>query len=148
MIYIAADHAGFELKKEILSYLTKKDIKFIDLGPKTFNPEDDYPDFAFLLAQKTAVDPKNKGILLCRSGIGMAIAANKVKGAKAALCLSELQAQKARRHNDANILVLSADFTGKEEIKKTINKFLETKFSGEERHIRRIKKIEEFRNIK
>ena len=144
MIYIAADHAGFELKKEIQSYLTKEGYRVKDLGPKTFNPEDDYPDFAFPLAQKTAADPKNKGILLCRSGIGMTIAANKVKGAQAALCLFELQAQKARRYNDANIIVLAADFTGKKEIKKIIRKFLGTKFSKEERHTRRVKKIEKF----
>jgi len=144
MIYIAADHAGFELKKEIQIYLTKEGYRVKDLGPKTFNPKDDYPDFAFLLAQKTTTDHKNKGILLCRSGIGMAIAANKVKGARAALCLFVNQAQKAREHNDANILVLAADFTSKQDIKKIINKFLKTKFSTEERHTRRVKKIKEF----
>jgi len=144
MIYIAADHAGFEPKKEIINYLKKEDIQATDLGPKVFNPKDDYPDFAFPLAQKTAADQKNKGILLCRSGIGMAIAANKVKGARAALCLFVKQAQKAREHNDANIIVLAADFISQQDIKKIIKKFLETKFSKEERHIRRIKKIEEF----
>ena len=148
MIYIAADHAGFQLKKEIQNYLIKEGYRVKDLGPKTFNPEDDYPDFAFLLAQRTTLNSKNRGILLCRSGIGMAIAANKVKGAKAALCLSELQAQKAREQNDANILILAADFTGSAGMKKIIVKFFKTKFSGEERHIRRIKKIEKFRNIK
>lgn len=144
MIYIAADHAGFELKKEIISYLTKEGNQIKDIGPKTFKPEDDYPDFAFPLAKKTAANHKNKGILLCRSGIGMSIAANKVKGARAALCLFAKQAQKAREHNNANILVLAADFSAKEETKKIIKKFLETKFSREEKHIRRVKKIEEF----
>jgi len=147
MIYIAADHAGFELKKEIKNYLTLKGIQTTDLGPKTLNPKDDYPDFAFLLAKKTAADPKNKGILLCRSGIGMTIAANKIKGARAALCLSELQAQKARQHNNANILVLAADFSAKKEIKKIIKKFLETSFSTEERHIRRVNKIKIFERL-
>jgi ribose 5-phosphate isomerase B len=148
MIYIAADHAGLEVKKEIIKFLKDRHLSFNDLGPAEFNASDDYPDYGFLLANRVAQDIKSKGILVCRSGIGMSIVANKVKGIRAALCLSVLQAQKARQHNDANVLVLAADFTPLEEMKKIINKFLETDFSSEERHKRRLAKIALFEKNK
>jgi len=144
MIYLATDHAGFELKTRIIEFLKEKGRTIIDLGPAIFEATDDYPDFSFKVAQKVARESGSFGILICRSGIGMSIAANKVKGVRAALCLSELQAQKAREHNDANVLVLAADFTSFEEMQKIIRKFLETPFSAEARHRRRLQKIAEF----
>lgn len=143
MIYVACDHAGFELKQKLTPFL-QKEYQVTDLGPFKLNFLDDYPDYAFLLAKKVIQDENNRGILICRTGNGMAIAANKVKGVRAAICMNLIQTLKSRNHNDANILVLAADFTPLEEMKKIINKFLETDFSGEERHIRRLKKISTF----
>mgnify|MGYP001564391724 CR=1 FL=1 len=144
MIFIATDHAGFALKQKIIEFLKKNGRLVNDLGPEKLDPVDDYSDFAFKLAQKVASQPESFGILLCRSGIGMSIVANKVKGVRAALCLLEEQAQKAREHNDANVLVLAADFTKLTAMEKIIDKFLTTEFSQEERHVRRLKKIAEF----
>jgi ribose 5-phosphate isomerase B len=145
-VYISADHAGFELKKKIIGYLKDQHYQTVDLGPKKYNPKDDYPDFAFKMGEKTAQNKNSRGILICRSGIGMSIAANKVKGIRAALCMEELQAEKAREHNNANVLVLAADFINFKEMKKIIKKFLETEFSGEKRHIRRLAKIRAYEN--
>ena len=144
MIFIATDHAAFELKKKINQFLKKENLKTVDLGPKKLEPLDDYPDYGFSLAKKVAENKGSRGILLCRSGAGMGIVANKVKGIRAAVCLSKLQAQKAREHNDANVLVLAADFTSFAEMKKVIKRFLNTGFSNEERHLRRLKKIEKY----
>lgn len=144
MIFIAADHGGFNLKKKIVKFLEKEGWLVGDLGPFKFNPGDDYPDYGFALGKKVALKKGTKGVLLCLSGIGMSVVANKVKGVRAALCLNPVQAQKAREHNDANVLVLAADFTSLPKMKKIIKKFLETKFSGSQRHKRRLKKIEKF----
>ncbi len=144
VVYLATDHAGFNLKEKISLFLKKKFYQVIDLGPLKFAQNDDYPDYGFKLAKQVAQRPGSFGVLLCRSGIGMSIVANKVKGIRAALCLSGLQAQKAREHNDANVLVLAADFSSLATMKKIIDKFLKTNFSGEERHLRRLKKIKEF----
>ena len=148
MIYIATDHAGFEVSQKVTKFLTEKRIKFEDLGPKTLDKLDDYPDYAFRLAQKTAQEPENFGILVCRSGAGMAISANKVKGIRAVVCMSTLQAKKARDHNNANVLVLAADYTNFSDIKKIITTFLRTPFSNEERHQRRLLKISQFEEEK
>lgn len=144
MIFIASDHGGFNLKREIINYFEKKGIKIRDLGPKVLKQDDDYPDFAFPLAGKVAFNPRNLGILACRNGIGISIAANKVKGIRAGLCTFVGQTVTARAHTNCNVLVLAADFVPLEKNLKIINTFLEGKFSGEERHKRRLKKIEEF----
>lgn len=146
MIFIATDHAGFALKQKIIEFLKKNGRPVNDLGPEKLDPADDYPDYGFKLAKRIVAEPGNFGILLCRSGIGMSIVANKVKGVRAALCLLEKQAQKAREHNDANVLVLAADFTTLPGMQNIIEKFLTTEFSREERHIRRLQKIAEFEN--
>lgn len=147
MIYIATDHAGFEISKRVTEFLAQKGIQFEDLGPETLEKTDDYPDYAFALAQKTSEDSKNFGILVCRSGAGMSIAANKVKGIRAVVCLSALQAKKARDHNDANVLVLAADYTNFSDMKKIITTFLKTPFSNEQRHLRRLKKITKYEEV-
>jgi ribose 5-phosphate isomerase B len=144
MIFIASDHGGFELKSKLAKFLIKEKIKFKDLGPKVLNQDDDYPDFAFPLAKKVAASPKNLGILVCRNGIGVSIAANKVKGVKAGICTFVGQAVTARAHTDCNILVLAADFVPLEKNLKIVKTFLEGEFSGEERHQRRLKKIEDY----
>lgn len=144
MIYLSTDHAGFEIAKKIYKFLKATGYEIEDLGPLSLDPGDDYPDYGFKLAQKTALNEDNKGILVCRSGAGMSIVANKTKGIRAVVCLSPLQAKKSREHNDANVLVLAADFTTFGQMKPIIKTFLETKFSGESRHVRRLEKIKKF----
>lgn len=140
-VYLGADHGGYELKEKLKVWLAENHIASEDLGADSFNPKDDYPDFIFPVAEKVASDLESVGIVIGRSGNGEAIAANKVKGIRAAVCLNEEMAKKAREDNDANILSLGADFIDPEQVRKIISVFLETLFSGEERHRRRIEKI-------
>ncbi|MFP4568228.1 MAG: ribose 5-phosphate isomerase B [Candidatus Woesearchaeota archaeon] len=140
---IASDHAGERTKKQILKILEKNKYAFEDLSPKN-TQTDDYPDYAQKVAQK--ITPKNQGILICGTGIGMSIAANKHKGIRAALCRSAKDTELARKHNNANILVLSSK-TKKVELEKIINAFKETKFE-KGRHLRRINKIKQQENKK
>lgn len=144
MIYIASDHGGFELKREIMKYFKSNGIKIVDMGPKFLKQGDDYPDFAFPLAKKVVAKKNNLGILICRSGLGMNIAANKVKGIRAGLCTYVGQAVMARAHTNCNILVLDSDYTSLEKNMEIIKIFLDGKFSGEERHVRRLNKISKF----
>lgn len=141
MIYLGTDHGGYKLKEELKAFLTENKIEFEDLGAYALDPEDDYPDFIIPVAQKVAEDPQALGIVIGRSGNGEAIAANKVKGIRAALCLNEEMAKKAKQHNNANVLALGADYTSVDEVKKIVRLFIETPFSNEERHLRRIEKI-------
>lgn len=145
-IYLGADHGGFELKEKIKERLAQWGYTFEDLGNTVFDPSDDYPDFAFKVAKAVAKNPDSRGILTCRSAAGMVIAANKVKGARAAAAFNSTAAKHSREHNDANILALSGDWTDEKQAKELLKVWLETPFSGEERHIRRIKKIEEYEN--
>jgi ribose 5-phosphate isomerase B len=140
-IYIAADHGGYELKKELISYLQEKGYAIEDMGNKEHDLQDDYPDFVFPLAEKVAKEMGATGIVIGRSGNGEAIAANKVKDIRAAVCLNIQMAKKAREDNDANILSLGADYVDLKTAKKIVDIFLETFFSKEEKHKRRINKI-------
>lgn len=142
MIYLGADHGGFDLKESIKSWLTENNITFEDLGANSLDPNDDYPDFIIPVAQKVASASDNLGIVIGRSGNGEAITANKIKGIRAAVCLNEEMARKAKEHNNANILSLGADYISDDQAKSIIKAFLDTSFSGDERHIRRLKKIE------
>jgi len=144
MIFIASDHAGFELKAQIIQAFKDKKLKIQDMGPKIVKQTDDYSDYAFLLAKKVAKNKGNFGILVCRNGIGMSIAANKVKGIRAGLCTSIGQAVTARAHDNCNIVVLGSDFASPEQNIEIVNTFLSGHFSGEERHIRRLGKISKF----
>ena len=143
MIYLATDHGGFKLKEILKSWLTENNYEVEDMGVNTFDPNDDYPDFIIPLAQKVALESGSLGIISGRSGNGEAIVANKVRGIRAAVCLNEEMARKAKEHNDANIISLGSDFMDVEEAKKIVKVFLDTPFSGDERHIRRINKIKE-----
>lgn len=143
-IYIACDHGGWELKNEIIAWLMQEGYRAIDLGPAALEPEDDYPRYAVPLAQKVVAQPDSLGVLICRSGNGMAIAANKVKGAKAALCVSATHAQAAREHNAANILVLDSDYTVGDLWPQILQAFLQASPSLEDRHVRRREQIREF----
>ena len=140
-IYIASDHGGYELKKELVNYLQEKGYTIEDMGNKKEDPQDDYPDFTLPLAEKVAKEMGATGIILGRSGNGEAIVANKVKGIRAAVCLNVKMAKMAREHNNANILSLGADYVDLKTAKAIVDTFLETFFSKEEKHKRRVNKI-------
>lgn len=139
-IYLGADHAGFELKEKLKSWLKKNKFNYLDLGSHTFNPDDDYPDFAEKVAKRAAKE-KALGILVCGSAQGMCIAANKVPGARAVIPFSVKEARLSREHNDANIICLSGWGTPFLRATKILEKFLTTTFSKDVRHVRRINKI-------
>ena len=138
-IFISSDHAGFKLKEIIKNYLTNKKIKFMDLGPFD-DSRVDYPDYAHKVARKVKVNKSNVGILVCGSGTGMNIAANKHKNVRAAQCFNLKSTKLSRLHNDANIITLGSRLISKKNALKFINIFLKTKFDGG-RHLKRLKKI-------
>ena len=142
MIYLASDHAGFELKKEIINHLKAQDQEVEDCGPYSFDPEDDYPDFCYPCAVKVAQNPGSLGIILGMSGNGEAIVANKVKGVRCAHYYGghEEIISLSRQHNNANILSLGAKFLSIDEVKRAIDLWIETGFDAG-RHQRRIDKI-------
>lgn len=140
-LFIAADHAGEKTKNLIINNLTNINFKEIDIPN---HPFDDYPDFAFKLCQKV-LDYKTLGVLICGNGIGMSIAANKVKGIRSARCLTEQDAYRARNHNGINVLTLDSS-QEISEILKIIKTFVSTPEPTEERHIRRVNKIKEYEN--
>jgi len=142
MIYIGSDHAGFNLKEELKKYLEKLKYKFEDLGNKEMDAGDDYPDYALMVAEKvTGTD--NLGILVCATGIGMFLAANKVKGIRAVNAWDEFTASSSREHNNANILCLAGKVLDIEAAKRIVKIWLEAEYTGEERHVRRLSKVEE-----
>ncbi|MSR70875.1 RpiB/LacA/LacB family sugar-phosphate isomerase [Candidatus Kaiserbacteria bacterium] len=144
-IFIASDHAGFELKKILLEFLRSGGHEVHDLGPVMLEPKDDYPDFIIPLAEKVAEEPGSFGVAIGGSGEGEAMAANRVVGARAAEYYGgDLAVVKvSREHNDANVLSLGARFLNEEQAKEAIKLFIETPFSGDERHVRRIRKLDE-----
>ena len=138
-IFISSDHAGFKLKEEIKTHLSKKKLSFQDLGP--FNDDRvDYPDYAHKVARKVKSNKSNVGILVCGSGMGMNIAANRHKNIRAAQCFNLKSTKLSRLHNDANIITLGSRLLNKKLALNCVNTFLNTKFEGG-RHIKRIKKI-------
>lgn len=142
MIYLGCDHGGLELKEQMKQWLDEWDMSYEDLGAHTMDPNDDYPDFAFAVAEHVAVDPqKHKGVLACRSAAGVIIAANKVRGVRAVSAFNEESAKHAREHNDANVLGLSGDWMELNQAKAVLHTWLTTEFSGEDRHQRRIDQI-------
>ena len=138
-ICIASDHAGYNLKEFIKDFLVKKRVSTIDLGP--YNSKSvDYPDYAKKIARRVASKRSEIGILVCGSGTGMAISANKTKGIRAAVCYNAKSTRLSRQHNNANIIALGSRLIKKDEAMKLIKIFLKTKFEGG-RHLRRVKKI-------
>lgn len=142
MIHIAADHAGFKAKEALKKYLDKKGIPFKDHGATKEKVRDDYPDYAHLVANMVSLKSDDKGILICGSGFGMAIAANKIQGIRAASLHNIKEARLARLHNDLNIACLAARLQTQKEQQRIIDVFLKTEFEGG-RHTKRIKKIEQ-----
>lgn len=141
-IALGADHRGFELKEKLKQYLQKKGYEIIDFGTESSDPSD-YPDYAVQVARSVSKKESDKGVLVCWTGVGMSIAANKVKGIRAALSLNEEMAKISRQHNDANVLALSARFTNNSEAEKILEAFLKTEFEGG-RHQRRVEKIKKY----
>lgn len=167
MIYLGADHGGFELKEKIKKWLTQNHYSFEDVGNAAFDPGDDYPEIAFKVAEKVAGEGKKfsnrqqaidsrqqaagnsfkdepKGVLLCRSAAGMVIAANKVKGIRAVSAFDKESAEHSRKHNNSNILALSGDRLNNFEAFDILKAWLETQFCNLERYVRRLKAIEEY----
>lgn len=142
MIYIGADHRGYDLKETLKTYLKELNFNFEDLGALELVPDDDYPDYAVLVAKKVAEDPENnRGILICGSGVGVDIVANKIKKVRSALLFNVEQARMSRNDDNANVLSFSSDFTDENSAKEILKIWLETPFSRLERHARRVEKI-------
>ncbi len=138
-ICIASDHAGFNLKESIKDFLINNNISIIDLGPLNDNSVD-YPDYAKKLSNRVRLKKSDIGILVCGSGTGMAMSANKIKGIRAAVCYNLRSTRLSRQHNDANIISIGSRLTKKDIALKLVSVFLKTKFEGG-RHQRRVKKI-------
>lgn len=148
-VFIGADHRGYTFKQKIIKILEELEQDVIDVGSHNATESCDYPKIAYKVATETVKSKDNRGILLCMTGIGQAIAANKINGARAALCVNAEIAELSRLHNNANILVLGSKTVKMKELKKIVKVWLETKFEGG-RHLRRInqiKKIEQGKKV-
>lgn len=155
-VYIGTDHAGFETKEHLKAYISSLGYEVVDLGPFSFDKDDDYPDLIRPVAEAVAGDAGSMGVILGGSGQGEAMCANRVKGARAAVFYGGAREQtdaggatldmiaSMREHNNANIISLGARFMTDDEVKDAVKRFLELPFSGNERHTRRIKKLDQF----
>jgi len=142
IIAIAADHGGFELKEQLKNYLGSfSDVQILDLGAEEYNAWDDYPDFAILAAQSIVNKQADKAIVVCGSGVGACVAANKFKNVRAGICHDAYSAHQGVEHDDMNVLCLGGRIIGIEVAKEIIYKFVNAKFSGQERHVRRLNKV-------
>lgn len=141
-VYLGADHGGFAAKNLLITHLQAAGYSVHDQGAYTLEEADDYPQYAAAVARAVAADPNARGLLLCRSGEGMAMAANRFRGVRAAVVWQAAVAEESRRDNDANIAVIPADFIGEEDQRQIAERFLSTPFSHEERHARRIHQLE------
>jgi len=151
-IHIGSDHAGFDMKEELKSFLETLEYEVIDHGAYEYDEDDDYPDFIYPVAESVAIDSQSFGIILGGSGQGEAICANRIKGIRATVFNGQYEPVDgrevpneivlSREHNDANVLSLGAKFISIAEAKEAVELWLETDFSGDERHVRRIQKIE------
>lgn len=144
MIAIGCDHAAYDFKVSIIDHLRAKGFSVKDFGTYEAEKKVDYPDYAFAVAAAVASGECDKGILICGTGIGMSIAANKVKGIRCAHCSDTFSARATRQHNDANILALGERVIGLGLALDIVDTFLTTDFSGDERHIRRLQKISDY----
>lgn len=147
MIFLGADHRGYQLKEKLKSWLTEWDYGHEDLGALEYNKDDDYPNFATAVATAVALNLSNgqeaKGILICGSGVGVAITANKIKGIRAGTAINAKQIHDSVNDEDLNVVAISADYIDGTLAQEIVKAFLETKFSGAERHVRRVNKIKE-----
>lgn len=142
MIYIGADHRGYNLKEKIKQWLAEWSCEFKDLGAFELNPEDDYPEFAKNVAENIK-DSEDRGIVICGSGVGVDDVVNKFQGVRSGLAINKEQIQAARNDDDINVLALASDFISEEDAKDIVKMFLETEFGAEDRFKRRIHEIED-----
>ena len=141
-LVISSDHAGFDLKEEVRAYLTKSEHEVVDLGAYRCEPQDDYPDFAERVGEAIRAGEATRGILICGSGVGVSVAANKIPGVRAAMCHDTYSAHQGVEHDDMNVLVLGARIVGTSLAYELIDSFLKAKFiSDQERFTRRFKKV-------
>ncbi len=140
-VAIGADHGGLTLKEALVAQLEDSGHQVQDLGAHTLDPADDYPDFAQAVAQAVAAGQAERGIVVCGSGVGASVAANKVAGARAAVCHDTYSAHQGVEHDDMNVLCLGARVVGEELARELVTTFLGARFSGEERHLRRLSKV-------
>lgn len=140
-VALASDHAGYELKEVLKSFLQAAGHEIHDLSPGPLRPDDDYPDSAEAIGLAVRNKEAERGILICGSGVGASVAANKVKGVRAGLCHDHYSAHQGVEHDDMNVLVLGARVIGLEPAKENCSTFLNSKFSGEARHVRRLGKV-------
>jgi ribose 5-phosphate isomerase B len=148
IVYLGSDHAGFEVKEKLREFLDKKKVAYVDMGPFFYNKKDDYPDFAFKVAEKVVTKENARGILICGAGAGMTIAANKVRGIRAVAAYDAYSAKMSRVDNNTNILGLRGRNFPFDKMKKIVSIWFETDFSKAERHVRRIRKISYYENGK
>lgn len=142
MIFIGADHRGYALKKKISNFLRKDGYVLVDVGTHKPQEKCDYPEFSYEVAKGVADNPGSRGILVCLTGIGHSMAANKVPGVRAALCYNPLAARLSRSHNNANVLIVGSRFVSPKEIWNIVKVWLKTKFEAG-RHLRRVRQIHE-----
>ena len=145
-IAIAADHAGYPLNERIIHELDAAGHEIVDFGTHVGSRPDDYPDYAMKVGRAIQDDEAEIGIIVCGSGVGAAVAANKLKGIRAALCGDTYSGHQSREHDDCNVLCLGARVTGEELAVEIVHAFVGAKFSGEERHLRRLAKVSEMEN--
>lgn len=140
-VALASDHAGWEMKQTLSAFLKGLNYEVIDLSPGAPDPLDDYPDSAAALGHAVVKHEADRGVLICGSGVGASVAVNKIKGVRGGLCHDTYSAHQSVEHDDANVLVLGARIIGIEVAKELAAAFLHAKFSGEERHLRRLNKV-------
>ncbi len=145
MLYIASDHAGFKLKSKIKEYLSSRGVEVVDMGPAGFYPEDDYPDYVIPAVRRFQEDGEGGGggaILICRNGVGVSMLANRFKGIRASLSWSPRHAMSSRTDDNTNVLALPADYIDEKTATDIVDAWLNADFGNEERHVRRLKKVE------
>ncbi len=141
LVALGSDHGGFPLKEELLPWMKGQGYEVLDVGAHSFDPSDDYPDFAYAVAQAVASGKAPRGIIICGSGVGACIAANKVPGVRAGICHDTYSAHQGVEHDDMNVLCLGARIIGGALAVELVTAFLNARFSGEERHARRLRKV-------
>lgn len=140
-IAIGSDHAGFQLKTTVVNWLKQLGYRINDMGAHELDPNDDYPDFAESVALEITAGRSNRGIIICGSGVGASITANKIPGIRAGMCHDSYSAHQGVEHDDMNILCIGSRVVGEEVVRELILPFLKAKFTGEERHVRRLDKL-------
>ena len=143
-VYLGSDHAGFELKNHLVEHLSKQGHEVVDVGPRAYDPEDDYPAYCLNAGARVVADPGSLGVVIGGSGNGEQIAANKIAGVRSALVWKVEIAELARQHNDSNVCAIGARQHTPEEAEAFVDAFLSTSFSGNERHQRRIDQLAEY----